>query len=213
MWASIRDYLTPLDVLDMRTAGLKWNCAKLYGEFAALWFFLMTKEGSEEGAQLEWPKPVPGSPSTFRFRSWCLTQDGYLTCLEHIVRLELMQGEWRLLYKGHLLHELICAGGSKWLDGRDRKSLRLTHGSHRLLMPEEAVGWDNSPRKDDVPPPWEDSSDEYEEEHNTWNRGLGLFTLQGSSPRKQQCLKVEEVCKTALTCHFAVDVIYVSVEW
>ena len=35
LWASIRDYLTPLDVLAMRTAGLKWNCAKLYGEFAA----------------------------------------------------------------------------------------------------------------------------------------------------------------------------------
>ena len=50
-------------------------------------------------------------------------------------------------------------------------------------MPEEAVRWDTSPRKDDVPTLWEDSSDEYEEEHNTWNRGLGLFTLQGSSPK------------------------------
>ena len=55
LWASIRDYLTPLDVLATRTAGLKWNCAKLYGKFAALWFFLMTKDGSEEGAQPEWP--------------------------------------------------------------------------------------------------------------------------------------------------------------
>ena len=79
-------------------------------------------------------------------------------------------------------------------------------------MPEEAVRWDNSPRKDAVPPPWEDSSDEYEEEHNAWNRGLDRFTLQGSIPRIQQCLKEEEVCKTALTCHFALDVIYVSME-
>ena len=57
-WALIRDYLTPPDVLVMRTAGPKWNNAKLYGEFAALWFFLMTKDGSEEGApvpHLEWP--------------------------------------------------------------------------------------------------------------------------------------------------------------
>ena len=42
LWASIQDYLTPLDVLSTRTAGLKWNCAKL------------TKDGSEEGAQPEW---------------------------------------------------------------------------------------------------------------------------------------------------------------
>ena len=33
----------------MRTAGPKWYNARLYGEFAALWFFLMTKSGCEEG--------------------------------------------------------------------------------------------------------------------------------------------------------------------
>ena len=106
-------------------------------------------------------KLVPGSPSKFR-HAWvfCKARDD--------------AGEWRKLYKGHLQDELICAGGSKLLDGRNRKSLRLTHGSQRLLMPEEAVRWDNSPRKDDVPPAWEDSSDEYEEEHNTLNHGLGL---------------------------------------
>ena len=47
MWVSIRDYFTPSDVLFLRTAGSKWNNAKLYGEVAALWFFLMTKNGSE----------------------------------------------------------------------------------------------------------------------------------------------------------------------
>ena len=45
--ASIRDYFTPSDILVLRTAGSKWNNAKLYGEFAALWFFLMTKDGSK----------------------------------------------------------------------------------------------------------------------------------------------------------------------
>ena len=58
-WASIRDYLTAPDVLVWRTAGPKWNNAKLYGEFAALRFFLMTKDGSEEGA----PDPLPELPS------------------------------------------------------------------------------------------------------------------------------------------------------
>ena len=48
--------------------------------------------------------------------------------------------------------------------------------------------------------------------NTTWNRGLGLFTLQGSSPRIQQCLKEEEVCKTARTCHFALDVLQQEME-
>ena len=122
-------------------------------------------------------------------------------------------GGWRKVYEGHLLHELTCAGESRWLDASDRKALRQTPGSQRLLMPEEAVRWDNFPRKEDPATQWEESGDEYEEEHNTWNRGLGLFTLQESSPRIQQCLKEEAVCKTALTCPFALDVIYMSMEW
>ena len=51
-------------------------------------------------------------------------------------------------------------------------------------MPEEAVRWNDSP--------WGlqgEDSDVNEEEHNTWNRGLGLFTLQDSSPKIQQYLK------------------------
>ena len=40
-------------------------------------------------------------------------------------------GDRRKMYKGHMLHELICAGGSRWLDGSDRKALRLTHGSQQ----------------------------------------------------------------------------------
>ena len=59
LWASIRDYLTPPGVLIMRTAGPKWNRAQLYGEFAPVWFFLMTKNGSEEGV----PVSLPEGPS------------------------------------------------------------------------------------------------------------------------------------------------------
>ena len=42
---------------------------------------------------------------------------------------------------------------------------------------------------------------------------LDLLTLQGSSPRIQRCLQEEELCKTTLTCHFALDVVYMSIEW
>ena len=59
-WVSIRDFLTPPDILVVRTAGPKWNHAKLFGSFAALWFFLMEKDGSERGESEplpEWPSP------------------------------------------------------------------------------------------------------------------------------------------------------------
>ena len=49
-------------------------------------------------------------------------------------------------YQEYLLHELICASGSAWLDERDRKALRTTDGSQRLLMPTEVSKWNNSPR-------------------------------------------------------------------
>ena len=55
---SLRDYLTPADLV-LRTTGSKWNNAKLYGAFAALWFFLMAKNGGEEAA----PAPLPEWPS------------------------------------------------------------------------------------------------------------------------------------------------------
>ena len=49
VWITIRDFLFPPDMLAMRTAGPKWNHTKLYGSFAALWFFLMEKGESEKG--------------------------------------------------------------------------------------------------------------------------------------------------------------------
>ena len=45
----------------------------------------------------------------------------------------------------YLLHEVICASGSTWLDERDRKALRTTDGSLRLL-PTEVTMWNNSSR-------------------------------------------------------------------
>ena len=49
VWIPIRDFLFPPDMLAMRTAGPKWNHSKLYGSFAALWFFLMEKGKTEKG--------------------------------------------------------------------------------------------------------------------------------------------------------------------
>ena len=40
MWITISEFRLPPDMLAMRTAGPKWNRAKLYGFFAASWFFL-----------------------------------------------------------------------------------------------------------------------------------------------------------------------------
>ena len=56
----------------------------------------------------------------------------------------------------------------------------------------------------DAPPPWEESDASEEEQHNTWSDLLELFTLQGSNPNIEQCLKDEELCKTALTRHLKV---------
>ena len=53
-WILIRDSLCPPDVIRLRTAGREWNKARLYGDFAALWFFLMMNKGA--ATQLpEWP--------------------------------------------------------------------------------------------------------------------------------------------------------------
>ena len=64
----------------------------------------------------------------------------------------------------------------------------------------------------DAPPIWEDKDARDEEQHNAWNHVLEFFTFQGSSTRIQQCMKEEKLCKIALTCHFAFDVTYMSVE-
>ena len=84
LWVSLRDCLTPADVLVLRTAGSKWKNAKLYGTFAALWFFLMTKSGGEEASPAplpEWPSPVCAL-CIFRISAsimGCSSQDGCRT--------------------------------------------------------------------------------------------------------------------------------------
>ena len=45
--------------------------------------------------------------------------------------LEMMQDSGRAL----VTRELVCAGGTKWLEAQDQKAIRATHGSQRLLMP------------------------------------------------------------------------------
>ena len=147
LWTSIQDYLTPLDVLATRTAGLKWNCAKLYVEFAAFCFFLMTKDGSEEGAQPEWPSVCLDHRQNVGFDhgmfdpGWILDMPGALRDARDDA------GEWREQYTGHLLHELVCAGGTKCLEAGYQKALRATHGSQRLLVLGKPSTWANSPRR------------------------------------------------------------------
>ena len=41
---------------------------------------------------------------------------------------------------------MSCARGLVWLDAQDRKALRITDGSQRLLMLTEVSMWSNSPR-------------------------------------------------------------------
>ena len=56
LWILIRDSLCPPDILSLRTAGRKRNKAKIYGEFAALGFFLMTNKEDTSATPLpEWP--------------------------------------------------------------------------------------------------------------------------------------------------------------
>ena len=44
LWVSVRDFLTSQDLLHMRTTGIKWNFARLYGHFAELLLFFLKKE-------------------------------------------------------------------------------------------------------------------------------------------------------------------------
>ena len=63
VWAPLCDCLTPADVLVLRTAGPKWYDAKLYGDYAELWFFLM----KEKGTDVSPPAPLPEWPNLQNF--------------------------------------------------------------------------------------------------------------------------------------------------
>ena len=69
---------------------------------------------------------------------------------------------------------------------------------------------------DDVPPPCDDGSESdpsEEEQHSDIVLGTIWWNSSLSRAAAQDCLKEEEFCKTALACHFAQDVIYMSMEW
>ena len=57
-----------------------------------------------------------------------------------------------------------------------------------------------------------DRLDDAAAHHNIWNEVLYLFTLVGCSPSVQQGLDDWELCRVALSCHFALDVIYAFTE-
>ena len=52
LWVLVRDFLTSADVLENRTARLKWNMARPYGSFAELWFFFIKKEEKDKSEPL-----------------------------------------------------------------------------------------------------------------------------------------------------------------
>ena len=59
-----------------------------------------------------------------------------------------------------------------------------------------------------------ETSDTDEDENlSTWNALLELLTMPGSSPEIQQSLQDWEVCRVALSCHFSLDILYLSMGW
>ena len=54
----------------------------------------------------------------------------------------------------------------------------------------------------------ETSDTDEDENHNTWNSLLEVLTIPGSSQAIQQSLQDWEVCRVALSCHFALDILY-----
>ena len=55
LWVLVRDFLSSVDVLEMRTTGHNWNVARLYG--AELSFFLMKKEENDKSEPLPVAQP------------------------------------------------------------------------------------------------------------------------------------------------------------
>ena len=69
LWIRIR---RPLKVIRLRTAGRRWNNVELYGEFAALWFWFMTKNEATPTSPLpEWPSPLFDYRDNFGFAPGC----------------------------------------------------------------------------------------------------------------------------------------------
>ena len=98
---------------------------------------------------------------------------------------------------------------TKWLKWKKQK---MADRSCIDLEFDGSVGMSNSSMCDIPPHDGSVSGSSEEEQHNVWNQILELFTLQGSSPVPQRC-RQEEVCRVAVSCHFALDSIYMSMEW
>ena len=59
-----------------------------------------------------------------------------------------------------------------------------------------------------------ETSDTDEEENlDTWSALLEVLTMPGCSPAIQQGLQDWEVCRVALSCHFSLDILYLSMAW
>ena len=56
------------------------------------------------------------------------------------------------------------------------------------------------------------TSDE-ERPDNSENHLLELFAFPGSSPASQRHMREEEMGLVALSCHFALDVLFLSMDW
>ena len=68
VWNLIRDSLCPPDVLRLRTVGRERNEVKLFGDFAALWFSLVTnKDETISTEPPEWQSPRLDSRDNFGF--------------------------------------------------------------------------------------------------------------------------------------------------
>ena len=58
-----------------------------------------------------------------------------------------------------------------------------------------------------------DHAEEGEENRPTRNSPLEALTMPRASPVMQQSLQGREVCRVAVSCPFALDIMYLSTEW
>ena len=104
----------------------------------------------------------------------------------------------------------ICAVGLSHDGSRDVLPLRLICASGHSFVSCSCCRWLKCvllPR-DMVVKLQSETSEDADVQHNIWNKILDIFTLQGSSLLLQYDLEDRELCRIALSCHFALDVIY-----
>ena len=98
---------------------------------------------------------------------------------------------------GHLLHELVCAGGIKRLDTGEQKALRVSRGSQRLLMPgENLCGPLRQAAKDS-------EDDELPWEKNQWCALLDASFHFNVSSMPLHYMRTTSTTSLSATCMFA----------